>query len=233
MRGRNLRIAPPHVEERKCMSSAEVLKEIAAEVSTCARCDLCRSRTRAVPGEGNPQAKLLFIGEGPGFHEDQQGRPFVGPSGQLLQELLKSINLKREDVFITNVVKCRPPDNRDPLPSEIDACNDYLDRQIAAIQPLVIVTLGRHSMAKFFSGEKISAIHGRARKKDGYICIPMFHPAAALRTESYKIALREDFKKIPLALAEAERLASESPGKEAVTAAKAKKEEPPEQMSLF
>ena len=214
------------------MSSAEVLKEIAAEVSTCARCDLCKSRTRAVPGEGNPQAKLLFIGEGPGFHEDKQGRPFVGPSGQLLQELLKSINLKREDVFITNVVKCRPPENRDPLPAEIDACNDYLDRQIAAIRPLVIVTLGRHSMAKFFSGEKISAIHGRARKKDGYICIPMFHPAAALRTESYKIALREDFKKIPAAVAEAERLAAESSAKPAVPAS-AKKEEPPQQMSLF
>ena len=214
------------------MSSAEVLKEIAAEVSTCARCDLCKSRTRAVPGEGNPHAKLLFIGEGPGFHEDKQGRPFVGPSGQLLQELLKSINLEREDVFITNVVKCRPPDNRDPLPAEIGACNDYLDRQIAAIQPLVIVTLGRHSMAKFFSGEKISAIHGRARKKDGYICIPMFHPAAALRTESYKIALREDFKKIPLALAEAERLAAEAEAKPAVPAS-VKKEEPPQQMSLF
>ena len=222
------------------MSSAETLKEVAAEVSTCARCDLCKSRTRAVPGEGNPQAKILFIGEGPGFHEDKQGRPFVGPSGQLLQELLKSINLKREDVFITNVVKCRPPDNRDPLPAEIDACNDYLDRQIAAIQPLVIVTLGRHSMAKFFSGEKISAIHGRARivggqgepKKDGYICIPMFHPAAALRTESYKIALREDFKKIPVALAEAERLAAEVSAKPAVPAS-VKKEEPPQQMSLF
>ena len=214
------------------MSSAEILKEVAAEVSTCARCDLCKSRTRAVPGEGNPQAKILFIGEGPGFHEDKQGRPFVGPSGQLLQELLKSINLKREDVFITNVVKCRPPDNRDPLPAEIDACNDYLDRQIAAIQPLVIVTLGRHSMAKFFSGEKISAIHGRARKKDGYICIPMFHPAAALRTESYKIALREDFKKIPVALAEAERLAVEVSAKPAVPAS-VKKEEPPQQMSLF
>ena len=214
------------------MSSAEILKEVAAEVSTCASCDLCKSRTRAVPGEGNPQAKILFIGEGPGFHEDKQGRPFVGPSGQLLQELLKSINLKREDVFITNVVKCRPPDNRDPLPSEIDACNDYLDRQIAAIQPLVIVTLGRHSMAKFFSGEKISAIHGRPRKKDGYICIPMFHPAAALRTESYKIALREDFKKIPIALAEAERLAAEVSAKPAVPAS-VKKEEPPQQMSLF
>ena len=214
------------------MSSAEILKEVAAEASTCARCDLCKSRTRAVPGEGNPQAKILFIGEGPGFHEDKQGRPFVGPSGQLLQELLKSINLKREDVFITNVVKCRPPDNRDPLPSEIDACNDYLDRQIAAIQPLVIVTLGRHSMAKFFSGEKISAIHGRARKKDGYICIPMFHPAAALRTESYKIALREDFKKIPVALVEAEHLAAEVSAKPAVPAS-VKKEEPPQQMSLF
>ena len=215
------------------MSSEEILKEVAVEVSTCTRCDLCKSRTRAVPGEGNPHAKILFIGEGPGLHEDKQGRPFVGPSGQLLQELLKSINLKREDVFITNVVKCRPPDNRDPLPAEIAACNDYLDRQIAAIQPLVIVTLGRHSMAKFFSGEKISAIHGRPRKMNGYICIPMFHPAAALRTESYKIALREDFKKIPLVLAEAERSAAEPSTREAVPAAKAKKEEPPEQMSLF
>jgi len=215
------------------MSSEEMLKEIAAEVSTCSRCDLCKGRTKAVPGEGSAHAKILFIGEGPGFHEDRQGRPFVGPSGQFLEELLKSIGLKRSDVFITNVVKCRPPENRDPLPVEINACDDYLERQIAALKPLVIVTLGRVSMAKFFGGEKISVIHGRPRKKDGYVCIPMFHPAAALRTESYKIALREDFKKIPLALAEAERLASESPGKEAVTAAKAKKEEPPEQMSLF
>jgi uracil-DNA glycosylase len=215
------------------MSSEEMLKEIAAEVSTCSNCDLCKGRTKAVPGEGSPHAKILFIGEGPGFHEDRQGRPFVGPSGQFLEELLKSIGLKRSDVFITNVVKCRPPENRDPLPVEINACNDYLERQIAALKPLVIVTLGRVSMAKFFGGEKISVIHGRPRKKDGYICIPMFHPAAALRTESYKIALREDFKKIPLALVEAERLASESSSKEAVTAAKAKKEEPPEQMSLF
>ena len=215
------------------MSSEEMLKEIAAEVSICSRCDLCKGRTKAVPGEGSPHAKILFIGEGPGFHEDRQGRPFVGPSGQFLEELLKSIGLKRSDVFITNVVKCRPPENRDPLPVEINACNDYLERQIAALKPLVIVTLGRVSMAKFFGGEKISVIHGRPRKKDGYICIPMFHPAAALRTESYKIALREDFKKIPLALAEAERLASESSSKEAVTATRAKKEEPPEQMSLF
>ena len=218
------------------MSSEEILRKIAAEVSTCSKCDLCKGRTKAVPGEGNAQAKIMLIGEGPGFHEDKQGRPFVGPSGQLLEDLLKSIGLKRSDVFITNVVKCRPPENRDPLPAEIDACNDYLDRQIAAMKPLVIVTLGRISMSKFFGGEKISAIHGRARKKDGYMCIPMFHPAAALRTESYKIALREDFKKIPLVLAEAERVAAEAATKvtvPAVLSAQSKKAEPPEQMSLF
>src|SRR6266566_6285344 len=209
------------------MSSEDLLKEIAAEVSTCTKCNLCKSRTRAVPGEGNPHARIMFIGEGPGFREDQQGRPFVGPSGQFLEELLKSINLKRSDVFITNVVKCRPPENRDPLPGEVCACNDYLDRQIAALKPKVIVTLGRVSMSKFFGGEKISAIHGRARKKDGYMCIPMFHPAAALRTESYKVMLREDFKKIPLVLAEAERLAAEASTKTAVPTAPTKKEEPP------
>jgi DNA polymerase len=214
------------------MSSEEILREVAAEVSTCSKCDLCKGRTKAVPGEGNPQAEILFIGEGPGFYEDKQGRPFVGPSGQLLVELLQSINLKREDVFITNVVKCRPPENRDPLPAEIAACNDYLDRQIAALKPLVIVTLGRISMSKFFGSEKISAIHGRPRKKDGYICIPMFHPAAALRTESYKIALREDFKKIPAALVEAERMAAENATK-AAPAPKLVKEDPPQQMSLF
>src|SRR5437016_6987084 len=130
------------------MSSEEMLKEIAAEVSICSRCDLCKGRTKAVPGEGSPHAKILFIGEGPGFHEDRQGRPFVGPSGQFLEELLKSIGLKRSDVFITNVVKCRPPENRDPLPVEINACSDYLERQIAALKPLVIVTLGRVSMAR-------------------------------------------------------------------------------------
>src|ERR1700704_1305710 len=149
------------------MSSEEILQEVAAEVSTCSKCKLCKGRTKAVPGEGNPDAKILFIGEGPGQNEDQQGRPFVGPAGQFLDELLASINLKRSDVFITNVVKCRPPGNRDPESEEIAACNDYLDRQIAALQPQVIVTLGRYSMAKFFPGEKVSAIHGRARKRDG------------------------------------------------------------------
>ena len=197
------------------MSAEERLQEIAAEVCICEQCDLWKTRTRAVPGEGNPNAKIMFIGEGPGFHEDKQGRPFVGPSGHLLEELLGSIGLKRSDVFIANVVKCRPPENRDPLPVEINACGDYLDRQIATINPPIIVTLGRFSMAKFFSGEKISAIHGRPRKVAGRIVIPMFHPAAALRTESYKVALRDDFKKIPIALAEAERLQAESAAKAA------------------
>src|ERR1700680_1268229 len=193
------------------MSSVDILKEVAAEVSVCTKCDLCKGRTKAVPGEGSPHAKIFFIGEGPGFHEDKQGRPFVGPAGQFLDELLASINLKRADVFITTVVKCRPPENRDPLPEEIDACNDYLDRQIAAIRPQVIVTLGRYSMAKFFGSEKISSIHGRARKKDGYICIAMYHPAAGLHQASLKDVIRNDFKKIPLVVAEAERLAAAAP----------------------
>ena len=212
------------------MSSEEILREVAVEVSTCSKCNLCKGRTKAVPGEGNPDARILFIGEGPGFHEDRQGRPFVGPAGQFLDELLTSINLKRSDVFITNVVKCRPPNNRDPLPEEIDACNNYLDRQITAMKPRVIVTLGRYSMAKFFGNEKISAIHGRARRKDGYICIAMYHPAAGLHQASLKDVIREDFKKIPLIIAEAERIASESPQMPEQTKTK---EEPPQQLSLF
>jgi uracil-DNA glycosylase len=212
------------------MSSEEILKEIAAEVSTCPLCDLCKTRTKAVPGEGNPHAKIMFIGEGPGYHEDKQGRPFVGPAGQFLDELLASINLKRADVFITNVVKCRPPNNRDPLPAEIEACDPYLERQIAAIKPKVIVTLGRHSMAKFFGTEKISVIHGRARKVDGYLCIAMYHPAAGLHQASLKDTIRADFKKIPTIIAEAERLEAE--GKMKAEPPKPK-EEPPEQLSLF
>src|SRR5437588_5944954 len=213
------------------MSPEEILKEVAAEVSVCTKCDLSKGRTKAVPGEGNPHAKIFFIGEGPGVHEDKQGRPFVGPAGQFLDELLASINLKRSDVFITNVVKCRPPENRDPEPEEIAACNDYLDRQIAALKPQVIVTLGRYSMAKFFGGEKVSAIHGRARKRDGYICIAMYHPAAGLHKPDLKDVIREDFKKIPLIIAEAERSVSERPSLSVVPTKP--KDEPPQQLSLF
>jgi len=212
------------------MSTEEILEKVATEVSTCTKCDLCKGRTKAVPGEGNPHARIMFIGEGPGFHEDSQGRPFVGPAGQFLVELLASINLKRSDVFITNVVKCRPPGNRDPLPAEINACNDYLERQIAAIDPEVIVTLGRFSMAKFFGGEKISSIHGRARKVDGRICIAMYHPAAGLHQQSLKDTIRSDFKKIPQIMAEAERQSVEEPRK---TEAPTLKEGPPEQLALF
>src|SRR5438270_8583407 len=196
-------------EEVMGISPEEALREVAAEVSTCSKCNLCKERTRAVPGEGRADAKILFIGEGPGFHEDKQGRPFIGPAGQFLDELLASISLKRADVFITNVVKCRPPNNRDPLPEEIQACNDYLDRQIAAINPQVIVRLCRYSMAKFFGSEQISAIHGRARKIDGRICLAMYHPAAGLHQASLKDVIRQDFKKIPLVMAEAERMTTE------------------------
>jgi uracil-DNA glycosylase family 4 len=213
------------------MSSEEILREVAVEVSTCSKCNLCRGRTKAVPGEGIATARILFIGEGPGFHEDKQGRPFVGPAGQFLDELLASIELRRSDVFITNFVKCRPPSNRDPLPEEIAACDDYLDRQIAALQPQVIVTLGRYSMAKFFGNEKISVIHGRARKKDGYICIAMYHPAAGLHQASLKNTIRDDFKKIPTLVAEAERMAAELPANKA--ALDKAKDEPPQQLSLF
>jgi uracil-DNA glycosylase family 4 len=215
----------------RAMPSEEILQEVAAEVSICSKCDLCKGRTKAVPGEGNAHAKILFIGEGPGFHEDKQGRPFVGPAGQFLEELLNSIHLKRSDVFITNVVKCRPPNNRDPLPNEIAACDNYLDRQIAAINPEVIVTLGRYSMAKFFGGEKISTIHGRARWIEGRLCIAMYHPAAGLHQASLKDVIRADFKKIPQYIAEAEQ-ARETVALNTHTP-EPPKEEPPQQLSLF
>ncbi|WP_149402189.1 uracil-DNA glycosylase [Dictyobacter arantiisoli] len=220
------------------MSSEEILQEVAVEVSTCSRCKLCKGRTKAVPGEGSPTAKIMFIGEGPGYHEDKQARPFVGPAGQFLDELLASIKLKRSDVFITNVVKCRPPSNRDPERDEMVACNDYLDRQIAAIRPQVIVTLGRFSMSKFFGSERISAIHGRARRKDGYLCIAMYHPAAGLHDPSKKDVIRQDFKKIPLIIAEVERRAAlraaEQPAQTIVpTSPQQREQEPPQQLSLF
>jgi uracil-DNA glycosylase family 4 len=211
------------------MSSEDILAEIASEVSVCEKCRLCKGRKRAVPGEGNPQAKIMFIGEGPGYHEDQQGRPFVGPAGRLLEESLASIGLKRSDVFITNVVKCRPPENRDPNPDEIAACNDYLDRQIEALDPQVIVTLGRFSMAKFFPGQRISVIHGRAKPGRKRLYIAMYHPAAALRSPQMMAEFRADFAKIPMIIAEAERRAAEG----TLSVPAKPKEEPPEQLSLF
>ena len=185
------------------------LTDLVAEVTVCTQCILSKSRLKAVPGEGPANADIMFIGEGPGFHENQQGRPFVGAAGQFLDELLKSIGLKREDVYITNVVKCRPPGNRDPLPEEIEACKQYLDRQIAIIKPKVIVTLGRFSMARAFPNAKISAIHGQPRKIDGIVYVPMFHPAAALHQPSLRKTAEEDFKQLPQSLADMDRVAEE------------------------
>lgn len=181
------------------------LVALSQEISGCQKCALAKGRLKTVPGEGPSDARILFIGEAPGHNENQQGRPFVGAAGQFLEELLDSIGLKRTDVFITNVVKCRPPGNRDPLPGEIEACSDYLDRQITAIAPRVIVTLGRFSMARFFPKETISRIHGVARQINGKLVFPMYHPAAALHQPSLRAALLEDMQKLRLAVEEAER----------------------------
>ncbi len=179
------------------MKAARELENVAQAVATCTLCNLQHSRTNTVPGEGPADAEIMFIGEGPGFHENQQGRPFVGAAGRYLDELLESINLKRSDVFITNVVKCRPPGNRDPQADELSACNGYLDRQIHAINPKVIVTLGRFSMAKFLPNAKISEVHGQAMNIRGRLIVAMYHPAAALHQRSLKATIEEDFSRLP------------------------------------
>lgn len=201
-----------------------LLDEIAAEIRVCTRCELHRTRTNSVPGEGPADARIMFIGEAPGWNEDQQGRPFVGAAGKFLEELLAAAGLKRSEVFITNVVKSRPPGNRDPLPDEIAACAPFLQRQIDAIDPDVIVTLGRFSMAKWFPGERISRIHGQPKRDGKRLIVPMYHPAAALHQQALKATILEDFAKLPRILAEAE----------AAREAQAKvKEPPPSQTSMF
>ena len=165
-------------------------------VKACTRCTLSQKRTNAVPGEGSRSADVVFVGEGPGFHEDQQGRPFVGPAGRLLDELLASVGLDRKDVYITNMIKCRPPNNRDPLPGEIEACKPYLDEQIEMIAPKVIVALGRYSFSKFFPDEPIGKARGKPRRWNGLIVYPMYHPAAALRNGSLRAALERDFQSL-------------------------------------
>lgn len=201
-----------------------LLDEIAAEIRVCTRCELHRTRTNSVPGEGPADARIMFIGEAPGWNEDQQGRPFVGAAGKFLEELLAAAGLKRSEVFITNVVKSRPPGNRDPLPDEIAACAPFLQRQIDAIDPDVIVTLGRISMAKWFPGERISRIHGQPKKEGKRLIVPMYHPAAALHQQALKATILEDFAKLPRILADAE----------AARDAEAKADEPPpSQTSMF
>ena len=178
------------------------LQELAGRVHVCTDCSLSEGRTLAVPGEGPEQADLMFIGEGPGYHEDQQGRPFVGPAGQFLEQLLASIGMSRDQVFIANMIKCRPPNNRDPLPGEVTACSKYLDRQIQLVAPKVIVTLGRHSLVKFLPGATISKAHGKAVRKDGFILYPIYHPAAALHQQSLLSVSEEECSANPSLLQE-------------------------------
>ncbi len=185
------------------------LSELYREIEACHDCPLAEHRTKVVPGEGPEDAELMFIGEAPGFYEDQQGRPFVGPAGQYLTELLQLIGLRRDEVYICNVIKCRPPGNRDPLPREVKACRKWLEQQIEIIDPRVIITLGRHSMAMFFPGESIGKIHGTARKVGNRICFAMYHPAAALHQQKLRQILESDIRKLPSLVSEAQRLQSQ------------------------
>jgi uracil-DNA glycosylase family 4 len=213
------------------MTAEETLAQVAREVAVCEKCVLYHSRKKAVPGEGPAKCEIMFIGEGPGFYENEQGRPFVGAAGKFLDELLAQAGLKREDVWITNIVKCRPPGNRDPLPEEVAACNEYLERQIQAVDPSIIITLGRHSMGKFMPGAKITAIHGQMRRVGDRYVIAMFHPAAALHQASLKPQVLADFAKLPQLLQQARK----GLGRE--TTAEAKPEESSEdnaqQLSMF
>ncbi len=205
------------------MNPGEELEAVAAEVAVCTDCKLHHSRKNAVPGEGPVDADLVFIGEGPGFHENEQGRPFVGAAGKFLDELLANIGLSREEVFICNVIKCRPPGNRDPQIEEIQACSKYLDRQIAAINPKVIITLGRFSMARYFPNARISSIHGRASVIDGRLVVPMYHPAAALHQPSLRRIVEQDFTLLPDLIARGQK----------VPAPEKKPPTDPEQLSMF
>jgi uracil-DNA glycosylase family 4 len=182
------------------------LEAIADEVRTCTRCRLHTGRTRAVPGEGHPDTEVAFVGEGPGFNEDQQGRPFVGAAGSFLNELLRSVGWHRDEVFITNVVKCRPPGNRDPEPDEIAACAPFLRRQLEVLDPALVVTLGRFSMNTFMPGARIGSVHGTTRPVDpatgaaDATAYAMYHPAVAFRQAAMRDTLQADMAGVPQAL---------------------------------
>jgi uracil-DNA glycosylase len=181
------------------------LPEIHAYWKTHCTCALKETATQPVPGDGNPHAEVVFIGEAPGKKEDEEGRPFIGAAGKFLAEMLASIGMKREDVYITNIVKYRPPNNRDPEPQEKEDCKEWLHQELAAIKPKLIVFLGRHSMNHFFPLEKISQVHGKLMIKqiEGMSTkyfLPLYHPAAALYNGGLREELMKDFRKIPLAL---------------------------------
>lgn len=213
------------------MNPQDVLDAIAREISTCEKCTLYHSRKLAVAGEGPADSEIMCIGEGPGFHENEQGRPFVGAAGKFLEQLLGAAGLKRSQVWIGNVVKCRPPGNRDPLPDELAACNEYLERQMSAINPSIIITLGRFSMARFMPGAKISAVHGQMKRVGERYVIAMFHPAAALHQASLKPAILADFGRLPQLLDQARKgLGRTSPPARGVPAPP---DEEPKQLSMF
>jgi DNA polymerase len=190
-------------------SRAAALEGIAAEIRACTRCRLHAGRTKAVPGEGHPDTEVVFVGEGPGMNEDREGRPFVGRAGDLLVRLLATIGWRRDEVFITNVVKCRPPDNRDPQPDEIEACFPFLRRQLEALDPVLVVTLGRHSMGRFVPGARIGQAHGTLHPvapttgASAALAYLMYHPAAALRSTDVERQSYDDAAGIPAALLEA------------------------------
>ncbi|MBW8011838.1 MAG: uracil-DNA glycosylase [Chloroflexi bacterium] len=209
------------------MNSEDILHQVADEVAVCTKCDLHHSRKHTVPGEGPPDAEIMFIGEGPGFHENEQGRPFVGAAGKFLEQLLASISMQREQVFIANVVKCRPPGNRDPQTEELAACSDYLERQIMAINPKVIATLGRFSLQRYLPNAKISQVHGQAVRVKGRLIFPMYHPAAALHQPSLKVTVEADFAALPKLVQEAAKIP------EYVDQTTQETEEEPKQLSLF
>ncbi len=183
----------------------EDLQLLREKIQKCRLCRLCEGTTNAVPGEGSPTADIMFIGEAPGAAEDLKGEPFVGAAGKFLSEMLQGIGLKREDVFITNIVKHRPPNNRDPLEDEVETCFPYIDAQIKAIKPQLIVTLGRHAMHRFMPGLKISEVHGQAKRvksifSEKQVILPLYHPASALYNPSMRSVLIRDMQKIPILL---------------------------------
>ncbi len=178
------------------MNKVDILAQIEKAVKTCNKCRLCKLAKKAVPGEGNPNSQIVFIGEAPGANEDEQGRPFVGRAGKMLEEMLKSIGLERQDVWIGNVIKHRPPDNRQPMADEVRACMPYLDAQLKAIAPKAIVTLGKYALEYFDKEGKISRDHGVPKKVGSRLIYPLYHPAAALRNPAVDKVLRQEFKKV-------------------------------------
>ena len=200
-------------------------EQLIQNIKTCTLCGLSQNRVNAVPGEGSRNADIMFIGEGPGFYEDRDGRPFVGPAGKLLDDMLASIGLARGDVYITNMVKCRPPNNRDPLPVETSACQPYLDQQLEMISPKVVVTLGRYSFSKFFPGEPISKARGKPRRWKNLTVYPMYHPAAALHNPRLRPVIEDDFRSLRSLTEKADEVADEVQETEQVAQ--------PQQLNLF